>query len=115
VGEFLVLLGSFTAYPVATVLATTGVIFAAGYLLWALQRMIYSGLDNPENERLTDLDRRELAIMIPLLAGIVWLGLYPAPVLRRMEPATQRYLQLTRPAGVTMPVAAGGYTVEARP
>jgi NADH-quinone oxidoreductase subunit M len=115
VGEFLVLLGSFTAYPVATVLATTGVIFAAGYLLWALQRMIYSRLDNPENERLTDLDRRELAIMIPLLAGIVWLGLYPAPVLRRMEPATQRYLQLTRPAGATMPVAAGGYTVEARP
>ncbi|HJR51763.1 MAG TPA: proton-conducting transporter membrane subunit, partial [Gemmatimonadales bacterium] len=115
VGEFLVLLGSFTAYPVATVLATTGVIFAAAYLLWALQRMIYGRLNNPENERLTDLNRRELAIMIPLLAGIVWLGLYPAPVLRRMEPATQRYLQLTQPAGVTMPVAAGRSPVEVRP
>jgi NADH-quinone oxidoreductase subunit M len=115
VGEFLVLLGSFSAYPLATVLATTGVIFAAAYLLWALQRMIYNRLDNPENERLTDLNGRELAIMVPLLVGIVWLGLYPAPVLRRMEPAAQRYLQLTQPAGAAMPMAASGSTVEIRP
>jgi NADH-quinone oxidoreductase subunit M len=115
VGEFLVLLGSFTAFPLATVLATTGVIFAAAYLLWALQRMIYNRLDNPENERLTDLNGRELAIMVPLLIGIVWLGLYPAPVLRRMEPAAQRYLQLTQPARATMPVAVTGAAVEVRP
>jgi NADH-quinone oxidoreductase subunit M len=115
VGEFLVLLGSFTAYPLATVLATTGVIFAAAYLLWALQRMIYNRLDNPENERLTDLNGRELAIMVPLLAGIVWLGVYPAPVLRRMEPAAQRYLQLTQPGRATMPMADAGYTAETRP
>ena len=76
VGEFLVLLGSFAAYPWATGIATTGVIFAAAYLLWALQRMIFNRLDNPENERLTDLNRRELAVLIPLdrrdrLAGAV--------------------------------------------
>jgi NADH-quinone oxidoreductase subunit M len=115
VGEFLVLLGSFAAFPVATVLATTGVIFAAAYLLWALQRMIYNRLDKPENERLTDLNGRELAMMIPILVGIVWLGLYPAPVLRRMEPAAQRYLQLTQPARATSPVAVRGSTVEVRP
>jgi NADH-quinone oxidoreductase subunit M len=115
VGEFLVLLGSFAAFPVATVLATTGVIFAAAYLLWALQRMIYNRLDKPENERLTDLNGRELAMMIPILAGIVWLGLYPAPVLRRMEPAAQRYLQLTQPARAASPVAVSGSTVEIRP
>ena len=51
VGEFLVLLGSFAAYPWATGIATTGVIFAAAYLLWALQRMIFNRLDKPENER----------------------------------------------------------------
>ena len=85
VGEFLVLLGSFAAFPYATVVATTGVIFAAAYLLWALQRLIFNRLDNPENQSLTDLTRRELAVMLPLLVGIVWLGLYPAPVLRRME------------------------------
>ncbi len=97
VGEFLVLLGSFRAYPWATGIATTGVIFAAAYLLWALQRMIFNRLDNPENERLTDLNRRELAVMVPLLVGIVWLGLFPGPVLRRMEPATQKFVETVQP------------------
>ena len=98
--------------PIATVLATTGVIFAAAYLLWALQRIIFNRLDNPENERLTDLNGRELAIMVPLLIGIVWLGLYPAPVLQRMEPAAKRYLQLTQPARAAGPVAVTGTNVE---
>jgi NADH-quinone oxidoreductase subunit M len=102
VGEFLVLLGSFAAYPWATGLATTGVIFAAAYLLWALQRMIFNRLDNPENEGLTDLTRRELVVMLPLIVGIVWLGLFPGPVLRRMEPATQRFVEAVQPhAGPT--------------
>jgi NADH-quinone oxidoreductase subunit M len=93
VGEFLVLLGSFSAYPWATGIATTGVIFAAAYLLWALQRMIFNQLDKPENEGLTDLTRRELAVLVPLVIGIVWLGLFPGPVLRRMEPATRAYVE----------------------
>jgi NADH-quinone oxidoreductase subunit M len=102
VGEFLVLLGSFGNYPWATGIATTGVIFAAAYLLWALQRMIFNRLDNPENERLTDLTRRELVIMLPLIVGIVWLGLFPGPVLRRMEPASRRFVELAQPhAGST--------------
>jgi NADH-quinone oxidoreductase subunit M len=102
VGEFLVLLGSFGAYPWATGIATTGVIFAAAYLLWALQRMIFNRLDNPENESLTDLTRRELAVMLPLIVGIVWLGLFPGPVLRRMEPATRRFVEAVQPfAGST--------------
>jgi NADH-quinone oxidoreductase subunit M len=93
VGEFLVLLGSFTAYPWATGIATTGVIFAAAYLLWAIQRILFNPLDKPENEHIPDLNRRELAIMIPLLAAIVWLGVYPAPVLRRMQGAAERFVQ----------------------
>jgi NADH-quinone oxidoreductase subunit M len=95
VGEFLVLLGSFTAFPWATGIATTGVIFAAGYLLWAIQRIIYNRLDDPENERFGDLNARELAVILPLVIGIVWIGLYPAPILRRMEPATRQYLEAT--------------------
>jgi len=97
VGEFLVLLGSFAAFPWATGIATTGVIFAAAYLLWALQRLIFNRLDDRENEHLTDLTPRELAVMLPLVVGIVWLGLYPAPVLLRMEPATRHYLEATAP------------------
>ncbi len=93
IGEFLVLLGSFGRFPWATGIATTGVIFAAAYLLWALQRIIFNKLDKPENETLTDLTPRELAVLAPLLAGIVWLGLYPAPVLRRMEPTSRQFVE----------------------
>ncbi|HEY6074906.1 MAG TPA: NADH-quinone oxidoreductase subunit M, partial [Anaerolineales bacterium] len=102
VGEFLVLLGSFSAYPWATGIATTGVIFAAAYLLWALQRMIFNRLDHPENESLTDLTGRELTVLLPLIVGIVWLGLFPGPVLRRMQPSTQRFVEAVQPfAGAT--------------
>jgi NADH-quinone oxidoreductase subunit M len=96
IGEFLVLLGSFRGHPVATGIATTGVIFAAAYLLWALQRIIYNKLDKQENESLTDLSPRELMVMVPLLLGILWMGLYPAPILRRLEPAAARYIETTR-------------------
>ncbi len=96
IGEFLVLLGSYGRFPWATGLATTGVIFAAAYLLWALQRIIFNKLDKPENEGLTDLTPRELAVLAPLLAGIVWLGLYPAPVLRRMEPTSRQFVESLR-------------------
>jgi len=96
VGEFLVLLGSFRAYPWATGIATTGVIFAAAYLLWALQRIIYNKLDKRENESLLDLSARELLVMVPLLLGILWMGLYPAPILRRIEPAAVRYIEAVR-------------------
>jgi NADH-quinone oxidoreductase subunit M len=97
VGEFLVLLGSFERHPWATGLATTGVIFAAAYLLWALQRIIFNSLDKPENARLRDLTPRELWVVLPLVAGMVWLGLYPKPVLDRMDSAARQYIQLARP------------------
>jgi len=89
VGEFLVLVGSFRTYPVLSTIATTGVIFAAAYLLWAIQRILFNPLDKRENASLTDLNGRELALLAPLVAAIIWLGVYPAPVLRRMEGASQ--------------------------
>ncbi|HSE65919.1 MAG TPA: NADH-quinone oxidoreductase subunit M [Gemmatimonadales bacterium] len=97
VGEFLVLLGSFGRHPWATGLATTGVIFAAMYLLPAVQRIFFNQLDNPANEHLSDLTPRELWVMLPLIVGMVWLGLYPKPVLSRMEAASKRYVELTQP------------------
>ena len=93
VGEFLVLLGTFRTHPVAAGIATTGVIFAAAYLLWALQRVIYYALDKKENQSLTDLVPREWGVLVPLLAAIVVLGLYPGPVLRRMEPSARRFIE----------------------
>jgi NADH-quinone oxidoreductase subunit M len=89
VGEFLVLVGSFKTYPVLTIIATTGVIFAAVYLLWALQRILFNPLDKPENTHLPDLNKRELALLVPLIAAIIWLGVYPAPVLQRTQGSAQ--------------------------
>ncbi len=92
VGEFLVLIGSFRTEPVFALVATTVVIISAAYLLWAIQRILFNSLDKPENEHVPDLNKRELAVLIPLVACIVWLGVYPAPVLRRMEGAATKFV-----------------------
>jgi proton-translocating NADH-quinone oxidoreductase, chain M len=92
VGEFLVLLGAFRTEPVFAAIATTVVITSAAYLLWAIQRILFNPLDKTENQHIPDLNRRELAIMVPLVACIVWLGVYPAPVLRRMEGAATKFV-----------------------
>ncbi len=85
IGEFLVLVGSFGTYPWATAIAASGVIFAAAYLLWALQRIIYNKLDKQENAELADLSVREYIVLGPLLICILWIGLFPGPFLKRVE------------------------------
>src|SRR2546423_2426895 len=106
VGEFLVLLGAFKTYPLAAGIAAIGVIVAAMYLLPALQRVIYNPLDKKENEKLFDLTPRELAVLIPLLAGILWIGIYPKPFLQRMEPSAQRFIEQVKPAATPSASAA---------
>jgi len=93
VGEFLVLLGSFRTYPIFAAIATTGVIFAACYLLWAIQRLLFGKLDKPQNEHMPDLNWREIGLLVPLFACIIWLGVYPAPVLRRMEASAEQVVR----------------------
>jgi NADH-quinone oxidoreductase subunit M len=92
VGEFLVLLGAYETQPVLAVIASTGVIFAAAYLLWAIQRVLFAKNTNPENARLADLNWREVTIMSALTIVILWLGLYPKPVLDRMQPAAEHFV-----------------------
>ena len=92
VGEFLVLIGAFKTHPILATISATGVIFAAAYLLWAIQRVLFNALDKPENAHIPDLNRRELLIMVPLVAAIIWLGVYPKPVLERMEPSAQHFV-----------------------
>jgi NADH-quinone oxidoreductase subunit M len=93
VAEFLVMVGSFRTYPILTVVSATGVILAAAYLLWALQRMIYNPLDKPRNIALRELNWRELGLLVPILAGIVWMGVYPKPVLDRMEASARKFVE----------------------
>jgi len=100
VGEFLILMGSFARAPAWTASAATGVILGAIYMLWMFRRVIFGPLNNPENQKLQDLNGRELAILAPILILIVLMGVYPQPFLSRMQPAVEASLQriLTAPA-----------------
>jgi NADH-quinone oxidoreductase subunit M len=89
VGEFLILVGSFLTRRWFTVVAATGVILAAVYLLWAYQR-VFHGEPDEENATFAELSWREGMVMAPLLALIVFLGVYPKPVLERIEPAVNK-------------------------
>ncbi len=92
IGEFLVLVGSFETHPWATGIATTGVIFAAAYLLWAIQRLLYNREPSEENATLRDLSGREFAILTPLVVMILWMGLYPKPFLERIEQSARWFV-----------------------
>jgi NADH-quinone oxidoreductase subunit M len=115
VGEFLVLIGSFRTVPYHAMLATVGVIFAAAYLLWAIQRILFNSLDKPRNAALRDLNWRELALMAPLVACIIWLGVYPAPILRRTDRAAAAFVQEVEHGGGTRRPSGVAYAPGARP
>jgi NADH-quinone oxidoreductase subunit M len=85
VGEFLVLVGAFQVNPWLAAFATTGIIFAAVYLLWMYQRVIFGEVTHEENRRLTDLSLREWAVLVPLLVLIVWIGVYPSAFTGKTE------------------------------
>jgi NADH-quinone oxidoreductase subunit M len=85
VGEFLVLVGAFQVSPWLAALATTGIIFAAVYLLWMYQRVVFGPVTHEENRRLTDLSPREWAVLVPVLVLIVWIGVYPAAFTGKTE------------------------------
>jgi NADH-quinone oxidoreductase subunit M len=106
VGEFLTLLGSFQTFPIATTLATLTVVLSAVFMLWALQRVIFNALDKKPNRLLADLNRRELLMVLPLAGMILWLGVYPTPFLRRMEPSVRRFVQQVEDRLGHPPVAA---------
>ncbi len=89
VGEFLILLGAFAAHRWWAVVATAGVILAALYLLWAYQRVFHGPADG-DNAEMADLKFSEGLVILPLLVGIVFLGVYPKPMLERIEPAVDR-------------------------
>jgi NADH-quinone oxidoreductase subunit M len=96
VGEFLTLLGAFLANRAFAVLASVGVILGAVYLLWAYQRMWHGRLEREENRAVADLTGREWAILAPLVAAVVVLGLFPRPLLERVEPSARRVVEHTQ-------------------
>lgn len=92
VGEFLALLGAFLTSRWYVVVAATGVIFAAVYLLWAVQRA-FTGEPDEENLNTPDIGAREIVTVVPLLGLSLFLGFYPQPVLDRIDPAVTALVQ----------------------
>ncbi len=93
VGEFLILVGSFKSEflgsPAYAILATSGVILAAVYLLWMYQRVFFKTIDKPENEKILDLNFREMAVLAAIVVFVVWIGVHPNTFLSKSEPAVQ--------------------------
>jgi NADH-quinone oxidoreductase subunit M len=100
VSEFLVLVGTYTRYPVAAIIATVGIILAALYILIPVQRALH-GPTTPGNENLTDLNLREKIAITPVLAAIIALGFYPSPLLNVINPAA---VHVNSQVGFTDPV-----------
>jgi len=93
VGEFLILQGTFMSHRIFAILGASGVIFAAVYMLWMFQRVMFGEVTNPKNQVLKDLSRREWAVLLPVLFLIFWIGLYPTPFLRTTEASVNSLLR----------------------
>ncbi|NIS66907.1 MAG: Fe-S-binding domain-containing protein, partial [Gemmatimonadales bacterium] len=89
VGEFLILIGAFGRHPWITVIATTGVVFAAYYMLPMIRRVVWNDVGKPELRELVDLSRLEMAVMVPLLLLIVLMGVYPKPFIDRVAASAE--------------------------
>jgi NADH-quinone oxidoreductase subunit M len=92
VGEFLTMLGAFRLHWGWGIAAVIGVILAAVYMLWMLQRVIFGKITNEENRNLPDLNWRELAYLLPIVVFVIWIGVYPMTFLEKMEPSLERLL-----------------------
>src|SRR5689334_21443036 len=112
VGEFLILIGTWTSRAVThswitTMLAATGVIWAAVYMVWMLQRVLFGEVHNPAHAKLTDLNAREIGLLVPLLVLMLFMGVYPRVFLDRSQPSVE-----TIRARVSSSPAGGSYTTE---
>lgn len=93
VGEFLILLGAFQANIIYGVLAASGVILGAAYMLWMFQRVMFGKITRPENEKLKDLNRREIAILVPMVIMILLMGIYPKLFFSKMDVTVETFLK----------------------
>ncbi len=97
ISEFLSFRGAFEANPIWAAWGALGIILNAGYMLWLYQRMFFGTIDNPKNEKLTDLSGREWAYMTPLVILSLWIGVYPKPFLAYIERPVNAMVRQVRP------------------
>src|SRR5438270_6418168 len=96
VGEFLILAGSFKTHPRAAVIAATGVILAAIYLLWLIQKVFYGPMTNEENKHVPEIAWNEIAALVPLIVLMVWIGVHPNTFLKRMSPSVHELISVVK-------------------
>lgn len=100
VGEFLILLGTFETSRLFAVLAALGIILGAVYMLWMYQRMVFGEITHEANRHLTDLTGREIALMVPILILMFWIGIYPNTFLRKMDASSAHLIEQVRTKSV---------------
>jgi NADH-quinone oxidoreductase subunit M len=93
VGEFLILLGAFQSNVVYGVLAASGVILGAAYMLWMFQRVMFGKITNPKNEKLKDLSPREITVLVPMVILIFVMGIYPKLFFSKMDVTVEKFLK----------------------
>jgi NADH-quinone oxidoreductase subunit M len=94
VGEFLILLGTFKENWLYATIGASGVIFAACYMLWMFQRVMFGVVTNEKNKNLPDLSLREIFIFVPLLLFIVWIGVFPGTFLDKTSATTANFITM---------------------
>ncbi len=98
VGELLILQGIFVVNLWWAVIAGSGIVLGAAYMLWLYQRTMFGKVDNPKNEGLRDMNLREVATFVPLIILALWIGIYPSPFLRFLEPTVKNVMARVNPA-----------------
>jgi len=93
VGEVLILVGAYLANPPVAVIATSGVVLGAAYMLWMVRRVLMGPVEHAANRSLIDLSRRERFVLVALTAPIFWIGIHPDPLLRRIQPSVIELLR----------------------
>lgn len=93
VGEFLILVGTFKSRILYASIATSGIILAAVYMLWMFQRVMFHEITHEENKTLKDMNKREWAILLPIVVIIFWIGIYPNSFLRKMDASVNHLLK----------------------
>jgi NADH-quinone oxidoreductase subunit M len=115
IGEFLILLGAFGRWRPLTIVAATGVVLGAAYMLWMVQRVFFGPITHAENEKLADLNWREWLYLLPIVVFIFWIGVYPQTFLGKMQPSIEHWLGKFHGPAVTMPAPPAAEPTVAAP
>lgn len=112
VGEVLVMVGVYKANTLVAFFTATGLILGATYALWLYRRVVFGEMTRSELKKITDMDCREWVMFVPLLALVVWIGVYPKPFLDVLHPAVERLVQQVNKHPVVSPALAEAEVLE---